>query len=99
MVLEDLKIQNMTASAKGTAEAPGSNVRQKAGLNRSILASRWGKIEQCLGYKAQVEKVPPHHTSQRYQACGHTDAGNRKTQASFKCLNCGHADNADHMPR
>jgi putative transposase len=37
VALEDLKIKSMTASAKGTLEEPGHNVRQKAGLNRSIL--------------------------------------------------------------
>ena len=37
--VENLKISNMTASAKGTAGAPGRSVRQKAGLNRRILAS------------------------------------------------------------
>ena len=34
---EDLKIKNMTASAKGTLEEPGTNVRQKSGLNSAIL--------------------------------------------------------------
>lgn len=37
--VEDLKIRSMTRTAKGTIGAPGKNVRQKAGLNRSILAS------------------------------------------------------------
>jgi putative transposase len=40
-VLEDLKVVNMTASARGTIEEPGRNVRAKAGLNRSILAQGW----------------------------------------------------------
>jgi len=42
-VFEALKVQNMTASAKGTIENPGRNVRQKSGLNRAILASTWGQ--------------------------------------------------------
>ena len=37
IVVEDLRVQNMTASAAGTVEAPGRKVRQKAGLNHSIL--------------------------------------------------------------
>src|SRR5580700_8955548 len=37
--VEDLRIGNMTRSAKGTPDNPGRNVRQKAGLNRGILAS------------------------------------------------------------
>lgn len=39
VVLENLKVRNMTASARGTAERPGRKVRQKAGLNRAILDS------------------------------------------------------------
>jgi putative transposase len=37
IAVEDLSVGNMTASARGTAEEPGSNVRQKAGLNRALL--------------------------------------------------------------
>jgi len=69
-VFEDLRIQNMTASAKGTAEAPGQRVRQKAGLNRAILASAWGRIQANLAYKARrahklLIEVPPLHSSRR----------------------------------
>ncbi|NED52266.1 transposase, partial [Micromonospora aurantiaca] len=38
IAVEDLNVAAMTRSAKGTLEAPGVNVRQKAGLNRGILA-------------------------------------------------------------
>ena len=38
VVLEDLNTKAMTRSAKGTVESPGKNVKQKAGLNRAILA-------------------------------------------------------------
>ena len=44
IVREDLKIKNMTASAKGTVEEPGKNVKQKSGLSRSILLSRLGNV-------------------------------------------------------
>ena len=37
--VEDLKLRNMTRSAKGTIEAPGKNVAQKRGLNRSLAAA------------------------------------------------------------
>ncbi len=48
VAVEDLKTRNMTASAKGTAQAPGTNVRQKAGLNREILETGWGGLRQML---------------------------------------------------
>ncbi|MFX5776784.1 transposase, partial [Acinetobacter baumannii] len=41
IVIEDLKVRNMTASAAGTIKEPGRNVRQKAGLNRVILEQGW----------------------------------------------------------
>ncbi|WP_158650727.1 zinc ribbon domain-containing protein, partial [Acinetobacter indicus] len=28
--------------------------------------------------------------------CGHTHPDNRKSQDKFKCVSCGHIDNADH---
>ncbi len=37
--VEDLNIRGMTRSARGTVEAPGRQVRQKAGLNRGILGA------------------------------------------------------------
>ena len=46
--VEDLKIGNMTRSAKGSMERPGRNVRAKAGLNRGILRSGWGLLVRRL---------------------------------------------------
>jgi putative transposase len=39
VIVEKLAIGNMVRSARGTLEHPGTNVRAKAGLNRSILDS------------------------------------------------------------
>jgi transposase len=95
--IEDLKIRNMVRSARGTVERPGTNVRQKAGLNRAILRSGWGLFAQRLEQKApgRVEKINPHFTSQRCSACGHVAAESRKSQALFACTACGFACNAD----
>jgi putative transposase len=95
--VEDLKIANMTRSARGTAEEPGCNVRQKAGLNRGILGSGWGLLVRRLEDKApgRVEKISPAYTSQRCSACGHIAAGSRESQALFRCVACGFACNAD----
>src|SRR5216683_2730728 len=95
--VEDLKIQNMTRSAIGTIDAPGKNVRQKAGLNRSILASAWGLLVRRLEDKApgRVEKVNPAYTSQQCSACGHVAAESRESQALFRCTACGYTRNAD----
>ncbi len=95
--VEDLQIGNMTRSARGTAEAPGRNVRAKAGLNRGILRSGWGLLVRRLEQKApgRVEKIKPHYTSQRCSACGQVDGNSRESQAVFRCTACGYACNAD----
>ena len=96
VAVESLGTKGMTASAKGDADNPGRRVRQKAGLNRSILNTGWHGLKAKLEYKsARLIEVNPKHTSQRCAKCGFTDKGNRTTQASFECLACGHRDNAD----
>ena len=100
VAVEDLRVKNMTASAKGTVDQPGRNVRQKAGLNRAILAKGWGgflpKLEHAARYHgATVVKVNPAYTSQRCSRCGVVDAKSRDSQAVFACTCCGHRDNAD----
>ena len=95
--VENLDVKSMTRSARGTADAPGRNVRAKAGLNRAIMRSCWGLLVRRLEDKApgRVEKVKPHLTSQRCSACGHVDPESRESQARFVCTACGFAGHAD----
>ncbi len=102
IVVEDLKVKNMTKSASGTKDKPGKNVRAKSGLNRSILEQSWGMFRQRLTDKAINATVPvaivsinPAYTSLRCSDCGHTDKGNRKSQAVFRCVACRYMNNAD----
>jgi putative transposase len=53
IITEALSVKNMTASAKGTMEKPGKNVRQKAGLNREILDTAPGSWLSLLRTKAE----------------------------------------------
>ncbi|MFD5649778.1 RNA-guided endonuclease InsQ/TnpB family protein [Streptomyces sp. NPDC127039] len=94
---EKLNIRSMTASAKGTAEQPGKQVRQKAGLNRAVLAQGWGLLRKRTGEKApnRVEDVPAPYTSLRCSACGWIEKESRKSQADFVCVSCGFTCNAD----
>jgi putative transposase len=95
--VEDLDIAKMTRSATGTGDAPGRNVRAKAGLNREILASGWGMLVRRLEQKApgRVEIVDPAYTSQCCSACGHVDRKSRESQAVFRCTACNFTLNAD----
>ena len=106
IVLEDLAIGNMTASASGDAGTPGRNVRQKAGLNRKILDRGWGELKRQLAYKMArasrrrgakkiLLRVDPAYTSQTCFACRSVESGSRRSQSVFACTACGHADHAD----
>jgi putative transposase len=102
VVIEDLHVQNMSASAAGTTEQPGKNVAAKSGLNRSILDQGWAMFRVFLAYKlgwlgGLLIAVPPYHTSQTCPECGHVAAENRKTQSNFVCVKCGYENNADHV--
>lgn len=100
--VEDLKVSNMSASASGTKESPGKNVRQKSGLNRSILDQGWYGFFQMLSYKLEQRggkliKVDSRNTSRTCPRCGLVSAENRKSQATFACIGCGYRSNADEV--
>ena len=99
IVAEELLIRNMTRSARGTVEEPGTNVRAKSGLNRSINEQTWGLILTQLAYKAewagrQLVKVDPKHTSQTCSVCGVMDGSNRSGK-EYDCSGCGSHLDAD----
>ncbi len=99
--IEDLRVKGMTRSVRGTAEAPGRNVHQKAGLNRSILDNTPGERRRQLAYKAsrhgsELRLVPPSGTSQTCSACGTRDPESRQGCGRvFACTTCGHQAHAD----
>ena len=99
VVLEDLKVQRMTKSARGTVQNPGVNVQQTSNLNRSILDRGWGPLGRLLDSALEpaggfVLRVPPHYTSQTCSACGHTAAANR-VKDRFHCEECQYEKDAD----
>lgn len=100
VIVEDLKVKNMSQSAAGTIEKPGRNVKAKTGLNRAILDQGWSTFRRMLEYKlawagGRLVTVPSHHTSQTCPQCGHISSDNRRTQARFACVQCGYENNAD----
>jgi putative transposase len=102
IVIEDLKVSNMSRSAKGTTDNPGTHVAAKSGLNRSILDQGWHEFRRQLTYKqafrgGEVLAVPAHYTRQTCPACQHISTDNRKTQARFECVECGFSENADRV--
>ena len=106
IVLEDLAVARvaLVPRAKPDPERPGAflpnGAAAKAGLNRSIHDAGWGHLTSLLSYKAEsagriVVTVDPRYTSQTCAECGHVEAGNRVSQAVFRCLSCGHSAHAD----
>jgi putative transposase len=100
VVVEDLKIKNMTSKTKGTVEKPSKNASAKRGLNRVITQQSWGLFFELLEYKlsergGQLIKVDPKYTSQTCNKCGHISKENRQSQSKFVCTSCGYSANAD----
>lgn len=73
--------------------------RLRKGMRRTLHGWRWRlwldslkalAEENCVLYAS----VNPAYTSQTCPACSHVERGNRNGE-KFKCLSCGHSDNAD----
>ncbi len=98
---EKLAVKNLTRSAKGTIEAPGKNVRQKAGLNRRILDTSPANFLDKLKYKIEeaggmwievpTRKVKP---SQTCPACGHQEK-KQLSDRMHRCKRCGYTEDRD----
>ena len=98
---EKLDIKAMTKQVveneDGTTENLGKN---KSDLNREMLRLGIGNIIALTTWKAanlggQVQKVDPRHTSQRCSKCGAIHKESRKSQAVYRCIECGYKINAD----
>ena len=75
-----------------------STVRRSQRSKQSSWA--FGQLRSFLSYKAALAGVPlhtvdPRNTSRTCSVCGHCAKENRKSQACFCCVQCGHTDNAD----
>jgi putative transposase len=99
IVLERLELRSMVRSARGTIEVPGTKVRAKAGLNRSLLDAGFGMLARLIREKAEyaartVIAVDARYTSQTCAACKHVARESREG-SRFACVRCGHEADAD----
>ena len=105
VILEDLKLKNMTAAAKPKEKEDGNGYKQngkkrKSGLNKVLLDNAIGQLRTFIENKAKergrkVIRVNPKYTSQTCLNCGNIDKANRVSQSKFKCTNCGYEAHAD----
>ena len=105
VILEDLKLKNMTAAAKPKEKEDGNGYKQngkkrKSGLNKVLLDNGIGQLRTFIENKAnergrKVIRVNPKYTSQTCPNCGNIDKANRVSQSKFKCVSCGYEAHAD----
>ncbi len=98
---EVLSVKAMTASAKGTVEEPGKNVKQKAGLNQGILdtaPAAFLSITKAKAEEAMAERVDvPTKSVKPSQTCRKCGSQRKKTLAdrTHVCEVCGHTEKRD----
>ena len=99
--MEDLNIKGMTKAVKRTLDgSPRKSVAAKSGLNREMMRLGLSNLISRIQHKTKryggsLILVDPKYTSQTCPECGTIDKANRKSQAVFLCVSCGHTDNAD----
>ena len=77
-----------------------ARVRASKKQRRSLHSWSFDQLQGFILYKAKRAGVPvrfvdPRNTSRTCGECGCVDKRNRKGQAVFHCVACGHTDNAD----
>ncbi|PLY12445.1 MAG: transposase [Sedimenticola sp.] len=95
IIVENLNVDGMGRSAKGTRETPGRMVKQKAGLNRSIRDAAFAELVRQLEYKADwygrtLLKVDRFFPSSK--TCSHCDHKLDELDLSVRewvCPKCG----------
>jgi IS605 OrfB family transposase len=102
--------KRLVAKAERTKRAIGleelTHIRKRARVNGPTQRARhnnwaFAQLRAFIAYKARmagvkVVVIDPAYTSQRCNACGHTERKNRRSQAEFCCVACGHSAPADY---
>jgi len=77
-----------------------SRITVRTGQRNKNASWSFRQLRAFLSYKAQRAGVPvmfvdPHNTSRTCAQCGFVDKRNRRSQAEFSCIRCGHTAHAD----
>ncbi|MHA1835632.1 MAG: RNA-guided endonuclease TnpB family protein [Candidatus Odinarchaeia archaeon] len=82
----------------------GIRHRCKLRKQQRVTFHSWAfsKLQNMIEYKCLERGIPlvyvePSYTSQRCPRCGTIDKGNRRSQALFRCVECGFQHNADSV--
>jgi IS605 OrfB family transposase len=85
----------------GTKVRTGSKGNQRC-TRPSFQSMAMGRLQRMISYKCNDRGIPvilakPDFTSQRCPRCGTIDKFNRRSQALFRCVQCGYQHNADFV--
>jgi IS605 OrfB family transposase len=103
-VISKAIVMEAERTGRGIAVEELTHIRTRVKARRKHRArlSNWsfGQLRAFLTYKAKRVGVPivavdPRYTSQGCACCGTVDKRNRRDQATFLCVSCGHTDHAD----
>ena len=95
IALESPHVHGMVRSAKGTRQRPGKNVRQKAGVNRSLHDASIATLLGYIGYKAEMYDIPVvavdrwFPSSKLCSACGEVHRTLTLKDRVWTCEACG----------
>jgi putative transposase len=93
--IEDLRVVAMTASASGSIEVPGRNVRRKATLNRAILDNAPGERRRQLAYKTHRDPASRPGCGRVFACtdCGYQAHADANAARNIEALAAGQAVN------
>ncbi|MFI9742412.1 RNA-guided endonuclease TnpB family protein [Streptomyces sp. NPDC052494] len=95
VAIEDLRLTALTASAKGTCDKPGKNVKVKARFNRHLLDAALGSLRSRLAYKTAwygsqlviLDKAEP--VASTCAKCKERNPSSAPSHSKFHCPSCG----------
>ena len=98
--VERMDVRRLIRSARGTHESHGELVNVQRELSRRLANAAPGEQRAelkaaCERHRAKYIESPARNSSEFCPECHHCTSENRKSQARFRCIECGHADNAD----
>ncbi|MEW1679386.1 RNA-guided endonuclease TnpB family protein [Streptomyces noursei] len=96
IAIEGFDLTELTASARGTMDAPGTDVKVRSQFNRSLLDSGLGDLRQQLAYKTRwngstlvvLDKNEP--TATKCSKCDTRNPTVTPGHKRFNCPSCGH---------
>ncbi|WP_329142629.1 transposase [Streptomyces sp. NBC_01456] len=95
VAIEDLNLAALTASAQGTPDRPGKNVKVKTRFNRHLLDAALGSLRSQLEYKTAwygsqlivLDKAEP--VASTCARCTERNSSSAPSRSTFHCTSCG----------